>query len=61
MENKKLEEGEKYLSVKLAGHEYVAAFPNKNKKTDKEPDFKGDGIAVWVRIKKNPETKSEVL
>lgn len=47
-----MEVGEKYLSIKLAGHDYLAAFPNKNKKKETEPDFKGDGIAVWVREKK---------
>ena len=51
-EKKKLEAGEKFLSVKIVGHDYVVAFPNKNKKGSTEPDFKGDGIAIWVRKKK---------
>lgn len=51
-DKRKLEIGEKFLSIKLIGHDFVVAFPNKNKKKDDEPDFKGDGIAVWVRKKK---------
>ena len=33
----------------------MAAFKNKEKKNPKEPDYKGDGVAVWISIKK--ETK----
>lgn len=51
-EKMKMEIGEKFLSIKLAGHDFVTAFPNKNKKKEDEPDFKGDGIAVWIRKKK---------
>lgn len=47
-----LEVGEKFLTVKLAGHMPVTAFPNKEKKADNQPDFKGDGIAVWIHAKK---------
>lgn len=57
----KLKAGEKYLSVKLIGHEFVAAFPNKDKKNEREPDFKGDGIAVWIRTKKSEEEKKTTL
>lgn len=49
--NKKLEVGEKYLSIKLAGHDFVKAFRHE-KQSSKEPDFKGDGVAVWVLAKK---------
>jgi len=55
-----MKEGEKYLSVKLVGHEFVAAFPNQKTKPE-QPDFKGDGIAVWVKEKratKEGEVKS---
>lgn len=39
----------KYLSIKTVGHDYVKAWKNKDKKPDSnEPDFKGDGVAVWV-------------
>lgn len=46
-----MKEGEKYLNIKIVGHDWIAAFPNKTKKSDKEPDFRGDGVAVWVRKK----------
>ena len=50
---------EKYLNVVLAGHNPVKAFKNKNKTSAKEdskkPDYKGDGVAVWVNERK--ETK----
>jgi len=51
-ETKTLEVGEKYLSISLLGQVKLAAFPNKNKKSDKEPDFTGNGIAVWVNEKR---------
>ena len=35
------------LSVKLVGHDYVVAFPNDKKTKANEPDFVGDGIAIW--------------
>lgn len=38
----------KRLSIKLAGHDYVAAFENTEKEGN-QPDYKGDGVAVWVR------------
>ena len=43
--------GEKYLSIKLAGHDFVTAFPNQKTKPE-QPDFKGDGVAVWVKEKR---------
>jgi len=54
-----LEVGEKYLSIKLAGHDYVVAFKNKNKEGE-QPDYKGDGIAVWVREKQSKAIEEEV-
>lgn len=62
MENRKLEAGEKYLSVIIScGSAQIkfAAFQNKNKK-DKEPDFKGRDIAVWVS-KKQGIKEEEVI
>jgi len=50
--NEKLKVGDKYLSIKLIGHDYVVAFKNKDKKNPKEPDYKGDGVAVWITTKK---------
>jgi hypothetical protein len=49
----KLAVGDKYLVVQLAGHNSVSAFKNKNKKGN-QPDFKGDGVAVWINVKKAP-------
>jgi hypothetical protein len=59
----KLEAGEVYLTVKLIGHEFVTAFKNKNKQSDNQPDFKGDGIAIWIKTKKEtPElAKTETI
>jgi len=48
---KKLEIGEKYLSIKIVGHEYVVAFKNAKTK-DNQPDYKADGIAIWIKTKK---------
>ena len=48
----------KYLNIKLAGHDYLAAFKNEAKTDAKQPDYSGHGIAVWVR--EYDETKSKV-
>jgi hypothetical protein len=63
----------KVLSIKLVGHDFVKAFKNENK-TDspadtKLPDYKGDGVAVWIHTYKEkkpleqaenePEVKEE--
>ena len=56
-QTKTLAVGEKYLSISLLGQIKLAAFPNKDKKSDKEPDFTGNGIAVWVNEKK-PQTQA---
>jgi hypothetical protein len=53
--------GEKYLHIKIVGHDYVAAFKNKDKKAgSKEPDYKGDGVAVWISEKKEKQAKQPV-
>lgn len=51
-ENLKLENGEKYLSIVVLGNIRLAAFKNKNKDNPKQPDYKGDGVAVWITEKK---------
>jgi hypothetical protein len=51
-ENKKLEVGEKYLSIILLGSIRLVAFPNKEKKTENSADFVGSGIQIWVNRKK---------
>ena len=49
---------EKYLNIKLVGHEVVKAFLNRDKiKNPKAPDFKGDGVAVWINEK---QEKSQI-
>lgn len=63
MGKKEMKAGEKYLSVKLVGHDFIAVFPNLEKTKPEQPDFKGDGIAVWVRKKQEPkeEIKTETI
>ena len=53
----KLQTGEKYLSIVLLGNIRVVAFPNKNRKKETEPNFKGDGVAVWISTKKETPLK----
>lgn len=51
-----MKDGEKYLSIKLVGHDVVKAFRNPDAgKSDKHPTFKGDGVAVWVNTYHAPE------
>ncbi len=56
----KLQEGEKYLYVKLFNTIGMYVFQNKNKKNEREPDFKGDGVAVWVRKKRGNITEEKI-
>lgn len=56
-----LKEGEKYLSISLLGSIKLAAFKNKNKKEAKDPDFTGNGIAIWVNEKKAAPTTESVI
>lgn len=49
----------KCLSIQLVGHEFVRAFPNKEKTLDKHPDYKGDGVAVWIREFKEKDARSQ--
>lgn len=57
----KMEVGEEFLSIKLAGHGYVKAFPNKEKTAENQPDFKGDGVAVWKQKKKATTTDDPTI
>lgn len=60
----KLEVGEKYLRIQLAGHNVVAAFRKKDKKKQTEPDYKGDGVAVWISEAKGsqqPRVREDLL
>ena len=55
---KKLEVGDKYLTISLFdGQVKLAAFKNQDKKKDTEPDYSGNGIAIWINQKKAPVEK----
>ena len=57
----KLDVGEKYLNIVLLNDIKVVAFPNKQKTSANQPDFKGDGVAVWVNEKKEAKPDAEVI
>ncbi len=38
----------RYVKIQLVGHEPITAFENESKESDRHPDFKGDGVAVWI-------------
>lgn len=50
-----MEAGEQYLDIKVVGHAFIRAFPNTKKDKPDQPDFKADGVAVWVRSVKKKE------
>lgn len=53
----KLEIGEKYLSIQILGGQIkLAAFKNKTKE-GQQPDYRGDGVAVWINEKKPPKAE----
>lgn len=58
-----MEVGEKYLYIKIVGHEGITVYPNREKKEEKHPDFKTNGVGVWVRTKKEKkeETPNSIL
>jgi hypothetical protein len=58
MTENKLEIGEKYLSVQIMGSINVSAFKVKDKPNPNYPDFKGNGIAIWIK-EKRPEKEPE--
>lgn len=58
-ENQALKEGEKYLYVKILGDIKLRAYKNKDKKDSNQPDFKGEGIAIWINKKKPAVEKKE--
>jgi hypothetical protein len=61
-EAKKLEIGDKYLSISVLGQIKLAAFKNKDKKSAKSPDYIGQGVAVWINEKKaqQPENRGDL-
>lgn len=61
MANKPLKVGEKYLSIVVLNSIKLAAF-KVDKKNPKEPDYKGNGVSVWINEKKdNSIPKGELL
>lgn len=63
-----LKEGEKYLSISMFGGQKsggitVAVFPNKMKVKPQDPDYTGNGLAVWIREKKAvaPQTIAKTI
>lgn len=43
------EEKKIYLRIKLDGQEtYLKAFPNDWKDKESDPDYKGEGVMVWL-------------
>lgn len=66
MVSKKLKVGEKYLSVQVLGDNIkLAAFevPKEERENNpKLPNYRGNGIAIWVNEKKAPkDNEDEVL
>jgi len=48
-----MEVGEKWLKIRVKGQEeYLKAFPNDEKATDQDPDYKSKDVSVWVNVKK---------
>lgn len=55
-----LQPGEKYLTISMFGGQVkVAVFKNKKKDKETDPDYTGNGVAVWVNEKK--ESKGDKL
>lgn len=50
----------KYLRIKLVGHEVIRAYTNDKKQTRAQPDYKGDGVAVWINERPDEETQGEL-
>lgn len=53
------DENKEFLTVQILGSARVNCFRNANKKNPKEPDFRGDGVAIWINQKKLPEANNE--
>lgn len=55
-----MEVGEKYLSISILGQLKLVAFKNSEKKKPTDPDFVGNGIAIWINAKKPEKIKAEI-
>lgn len=56
-----MEIGEKYLSISILGGLNVVAFKNKEKTKPEQPDYKGNGIAIWIKEKQPPKADNTGL
>ena len=60
-----LKEGDKYLKVLTTFGDVdftFAAFPNKDRtEENKQPHYKGKGVAVWINTKKADEKPKDEL
>lgn len=45
----------KYVAIQIVGLQRVRAYENTNKKSEREPDFKADGVAVWLNERADEE------
>lgn len=50
---------EKYLTVSILGNIRVNCYNNKEEKAKNQnaPDFKGNGVAIWINTKKDEPQK----
>ena len=38
----------RYIKIVIVGHDPIIAYENEEKASDKHPDFKADGVVVWL-------------
>lgn len=56
----KLEVGEKYLVIVLWNLIRIPCFPVKDKKNPNEPDYRGEGVGIYVNAKKGESTTPKI-
>ena len=49
--------GDPYLYIRILDSIVIRAFRNDNKTKQQEPDFKGNGVAVWINYKNAVEVQ----
>jgi len=55
-----LKEGEQYLSISMWGGQVKTAVFKNKKKTENDPDYVGNGFAIWINKKKAEITSAEI-